>query len=375
MRTMKKLFTTIAGLILFFNMAAIAMAEYTVMPGAPHQRQYQFEIMPGKEDKATIIVHNLGNNTLTLELYAADATNSNLGTFALTTRSTEQKHIGTWITFDQPRITLAPRQEEELSFSIKVPTEAVPGNYAGGIAVEALSSSINPYNDDTAAPENVSVSARIISKLFVKIPGDKIQDYSWNNFDFINNQDNSRPYFSLTVKNDGNTIILGEPVINISGFPPPKESEIKLPLITIQPGREINNIEKRWDELPGFGIYTAEARIKFSELNVTTQEKLFIEEQVRSITINLTPDYIIVILLGAAALLLLSALTISIRKNLFRKKLVSYTVSSNETLADIAGARGVNWKKLAAVNNLKPPYNLKNGQTIVVPPPKKTPNH
>jgi uncharacterized membrane protein len=45
----------------------------------------------------------------------------------------------------------------------------------------------------------------------------------------------------------------------------------------------------------------------------------------------------------------------------------TYIVKEGDTLSSIAGALNLDWKKLAELNNIQPPYSLSNGQEIKLP--------
>jgi len=49
---------------------------------------------------------------------------------------------------------------------------------------------------------------------------------------------------------------------------------------------------------------------------------------------------------------------------------VKYTLKSNTDITTLASEHDVSWKLLAKVNRLKPPYTLKKGDTLKVPPHK-----
>ena len=82
---------------------------------------------------------------------------------------------------------------------------------------------------------------------------------------------------------------------------------------------------------------------------------------------RLTLSLIIIILC-----LLVGYLAWMIRDIQLRKNFQGYKVKPDETLTTIAETYDIPWKKLAKINKISPPYNLKAGQTILVPGPKKT---
>ncbi len=49
---------------------------------------------------------------------------------------------------------------------------------------------------------------------------------------------------------------------------------------------------------------------------------------------------------------------------------VKHTLKSNTDITTLASEHDVSWKLLAKVNRLKPPYTLKKGDTLKVPPHK-----
>lgn len=368
-------------IIALLLLPALAQAEYTVTPAAPFERQFNFEINPGDKTESAVIVKNLGNTSLKANLYSADATHSNMGTFAITAANSDQRHIGTWIKFANPTTIIPPKEEVTLPFTIQIPKNATPGNFAGGIAVEAT-----PLNDTQTFIQNgdgelekveetksqVKVTSRFITKIFINIPGEKKTAIEWTGFNYFAKNNGYRPSFTFSFKNTGNTIVTANPVIRLSGFPPLETTELKLPTITLQPGAEISKIEERWNSQPSIGIYSAKTTVTFSEFDIAANQNINPWELSRAIPlINLTPWYIIaiiiLIILGTIALIAWNI----IQKKIYLKNCYIYTVREGETLIDIANDHHGDWKKIIRTNKLKPPFALQKGQKLLVPIIKK----
>lgn len=382
--TQKKLGLSIFTTIIILTAPLIpplAQAEYTVKPSAPFERQFTFEIEPGQQSESSIIVKNLGNTSLKTTFYSADATHSNMGTFAITSNAKEQRHIGTWVKFANSNQIIPPKQEVEIPFTVQVPENTPPGNYGGGIAVEAT-----PINDTNTFIENdegdlekveeaksqVQVTSRLITKIFVKIPGEKKTNVTWTNFSYTSKENGHRPSFSFSFKNTGNTIITAEPIIRFSGFPPLETKELKLSTITLQPGTAINDVIERWNDQPGIGIYSAKATVTFSEYDIIENTKINPWTEIRSVPlINLTPWYIIVIIILVVFGIIATITWRVIGKKIYLKNCYTYTVKQGETIVDIAKTHRANWKKIAKTNKLKPPFALQKDQKILVPKLKK----
>ena len=77
-------------------------------------------------------------------------------------------------------------------------------------------------------------------------------------------------------------------------------------------------------------------------------------------------------------LVLLALLTLLVMRLAQAKRIKAtwkpYAVKTGEDINALAHRHGVSWKLLAQVNNLKPPYALKTGDSIKVPPVKPTPS-
>ncbi|MBU0668454.1 LysM peptidoglycan-binding domain-containing protein [Patescibacteria group bacterium] len=357
----------IIGLALLAAPVSAALAEFSVVPATPNERQFNFTIPAGQSLDESIIVNNLGNNAITVDVYGADGTNSSQGTFSLTSKSHEQKHIGTWVRFENPTVTIPAKQAITIPFTISVPDNATPGNYGGGVAVQASSAELKG-EEEAIGPGAVSTSARIYIRTFVKIPGEKISNYQWTAFGFNHQDESNKPRFFFSFKNNGNTIILVQPEITLKGLPPLKESTLTMSEMTLQPGTSLDNIELRWDEQPPVGFYFVDAKVDFSELDITNDQRINEETQTRSIRINLTPTYIIVltVVIILAAILFCVFATLSIVK--MRSGCCEHKVLPGETITSIAKKHNVNWKKLAQINKLKSPYTLKEGRILFVPP-------
>lgn len=375
---MKKTFLTIpvsallaltSALLTFTFGIATALADYTVVPAPPYDRQFNLETEAGSKQSASILVKNLGNAPITLTLYGVDATQSAQGTFALTTRSAEQRHVGKWITFEKTEITVPPGEEIPVPFIIEVPASATPGSYAGGIAVEDAGKN-GPAVAETEA-SSVKISSRFIVKIFLSVPGEKRHQYEWRDFRYSYSGEDSHARFTFDVSNTGNTIVMVDPKVELDGFPALKQPVIELPTATIQPGTGSQLIELRMLEDPPFGFYWATGSLTFSELDIVKNEKINTVTETRQITINLTPWYFIVIILVVLLALTLTPIIYYFRLRAYRKKCTEYTVSAGDTILSVAEKAGVDWKRVAKLNKLKPPYTLAANTKLIIPPKKK----
>jgi hypothetical protein len=345
---------------------------FSVTPADHSQRFFNFQITPGEKQSSAIDIENVSDNPITLSVYGADGTQSNQGTFALTTKTAEQKHIGLWTSVAKDTITVKPHAHAQVEFTVNVPTNATPGTYSGGIAVEENSSE-KPTDKQANSGNSISISARFVVKLFVTVPGEKINAYEWTNFAFSPASDNKPATFTLSYKNTGNTIITANQEITIKGFPA-KEQSFKLPTATLLQNSAVN-IPIKWEKEPFFGFYTATAKVVFSEYDIASNNSVNGKTETKNISIYIplkfetTEGKITMAIAGLIAIIFLLFIISLALKISFRQKCALYNVLEGETITSIAEKCNVDWKKLAKVNKLKPPYTLKAGQKILAPPP------
>jgi hypothetical protein len=344
-------------------------AGFSITPSDPNLRLFNLEIAPGAEKQASVLIENVSDEPITLSVYGADGTQSNQGTFALTTRASEQKHIGIWVSFTGESVTIEPHRNKEVGFTVKVPVTATPGIYSGGIAAEQGGNGSN--GAVTGGGNAISISARIVVKMFVTVPGEKINRYEWTDFYFKPSNNGNPGTFNLSYKNTGNTIITADQEVTVKGFPG-KEQTFKLTPAMLLQG-SIVDIPFKWENEPYFGYYSATATTTFSEYDITSNTKVNSKVETRIIPVyvplkthTIEGQIAVGIMVAAGMLLVIIALIIVLNIS-FRKKCLPYVVGEGDTIATIAEKCKVNWKKLVKVNKLKAPYTIKPGQKILAP--------
>ncbi len=342
-----------------------AYAGFTLKPGNGEERQLSFELEPGQTQEASVEVENLDKNQLYLNFYSADATQSNQGTFALTSIKAPQQHIGTWVNFTTPKQTIDPKEKRQIPFTIKVPENITPGTYGGGIAAETTTAGNNSQNGA------VKVNARMFIKLFIKVPGEKKHEFEWSDFSYVPATVNTKPQFTLKYKNLGNTVIIASQKIEIANMLNGEMKIVELPDVTLLQGKE-QKLFSNWENAPTFGNYKITATVTYSEYDITTNKKINDQILTKEIPLNMfNPNAVNwQVVIGISILLLLIIGYLLMKKILFTRTLKnsnSYLVQEKDTLLSIAEAKNIHWKKIAKVNKLKAPYNLHPGEKILIP--------
>lgn len=363
-------------------------ANYNVVLGEENTGIYSYTLNPGEIKTDKITIENLDDKPLTIRIYSADNTKSSQGSFALTDISDVQRTVGTWVQFENSVVEIPPNEKLTVPFTITIPNSIAPGTYGGGIATETVSSK---GVSTTGAPV-LATKARLVNKLFVKVPGEKKHLPVWEDFVYNKLGDNNHS-FALRFKNAGNTYVMGESKVEIFGFPNAQPSDFE---ITDDMPQELkdqkiknkydytvkfnnvdiirdseNQITGYWKVKPLFGSYTAKATVVFYEYDITTGKKINPQTFTKEVTFMVLDFNIILLILLLIGLVGSTIGAHRLYRHGQRKNSESYTVKSGDTLINISKAKNVSWKTLAKINKLKAPYEISPDQKILIPKSKK----
>jgi hypothetical protein len=353
-------------------------------------KTFFYEMQPGDEITQKIILTNTGNKEQVFKLYGADGASTLEGNLAAKQSNQKQENIGLWLNFEQNNVTLQANETKEINYTIKIPATTPPGSYAGGIAAEEIPTAANAAEKLNSANGMGLVSVmRFVLPIYVKIPGEKITDYQWNDFSY--SQD-PVPIFYLKLQNKGNAIIkingYTEIINTNENYQQTQETEEKSYYEKSQKVLQPNiiehhfelltnqelNVPVKWTEPPLYGNFKAKTVLTFSEYDLIKGKQTVLQTLEKEINFSIVPwsiikqiSILLIIILGFIAITL-----IFIKR--YHKQLIkhstNYTVAAGDTLEKIAETQKINWKKIAKINNLAPPYSLKAG-TIILLPPKK----
>jgi len=123
---------------------ALPVPSTQVVDGRPY---LSFLGSPGGTVQDAVALLNLGHRPVTLSVYAADATDTSAGDFALLSQSAPRTDAAKWIHLQLPRsgkVTVPPRHGNHygrvvVPFTASIPADASPGDHAAGI-IASLSS-------------------------------------------------------------------------------------------------------------------------------------------------------------------------------------------------------------------------------------------
>lgn len=179
---------------------------------------FTYSLKPGDSVTDYVGVSNFGKKPLQMKVYAMDAITTKDGAFTLPPAGVASEDVGSWVGLTGGgAYTIGPGQRLDIPFRLAVPTNAAPGDHAGGI-VASLS---EPVNSGEGA-QQVAVDRRVGARIYVTVPGqrnpalqvsDVTLDYAggWNPV-------SGNTVVSYTVRNTGNIRLGGKIDVNLSGI-------------------------------------------------------------------------------------------------------------------------------------------------------------
>lgn len=148
------------------DVQSVGMSPTESKPDDPNAGQwFVFSTAPGESASTKARINNPADVPQTVKLYLADLVFGKDGTPSIPER--KPVDVGAWGGFEQATVTLQPRQELLLPFTLSVPVDADPGDHVGTVVAESA-----PVGG------NVKIVKRIATRLYVTVPGDATKAFS-----------------------------------------------------------------------------------------------------------------------------------------------------------------------------------------------------
>ncbi len=373
-------FFTIALASLFFinHVEAIAVGLRGISPAnptastGPGASWFIYELEPGETIEDAALITNQSDEDYNVEIYAVDAETTTDGAFAPLKKNYEHTDVGSWVTLSTDKVVIPAKSEVEVPFTVTVPeTDVDVGEHFGAIVIQEIKE-----NETQGTGTGVEIVTRVGVRMYVTIPGEirrglDIEEFRYGLIsrlvyqkeiipldrflDFLglkpsvrffmkfHNTGNVRvePYITLKIKN-----LFGRTIY---------ESEEQYGGI-VMPGRT-NEVPLNWTDPPFIGKFNVEATVRFEGG----------ETQTVTTTVWIIPYPLIILLALIIVLIIIGRLLFHLIVAKEKDKMKVHIVQEGETVEKIAEIYSVNWKYLVRINKLKPPYQLKVGQELLIP--------
>ncbi|WP_251152798.1 DUF916 domain-containing protein [Cellulosimicrobium sp. Marseille-Q4280] len=173
---------------------------------------FAYSLAPGGSVQDAIVVTNHGDEPLALGVYAADGFLTDDGTLDLLPTGEESTALGSWIVLAQPGIEVPPQESVEVPFTLTVPQDATPGDYAAGVVSSLV----------VAADDGVTTDRRLGSRVHLRVQGDlapalAVEDVHLEYDGTLNPFAAGTATMRFTVRNEGNTRVAPATSVRVTG--------------------------------------------------------------------------------------------------------------------------------------------------------------
>lgn len=358
----------ITSLIFFTIFQQTAFAQIVLNSELSHK---SFETAPGQKIESSLEIRNAFPFEQYVELAVVDGSKTQTGSFSAKLANDKQNFIGAWSSLEQKLIKLQPNQAASIPLTIEIPTNATPGDYSGGITATKISEEEAEFRignlNASQAGAGVKSRARIATPFYISIPGERIKNIEIGEA-LVTKVPGQDHQLKISIKNTGNTTV--KLYLNTTLQPFFGETiQIKEKEIVLL-GKEETNFQMGLGELPILGFYTVNLDINYTVLDLLNNTEEPFGQVTKTAQIIIIPwNYVIATLIVLLAIISFFVIKKHNLKSLIKRS-SQYTVKESDSLADLAQNAGIKWKQLAKINNIKPPYEIKPGQKILLPKKK-----
>ncbi|SDY58811.1 WxL protein peptidoglycan domain-containing protein [Herbiconiux ginsengi] len=174
---------------------------------------YTFALDPGAAVDDTLVVTNHGTTPLDLGVYAADGYTTDSGQFDVVVGGAESTAIGAWVHTANPTVHLEPGATADVPFTLTIPQNATPGDYAGAIVT-----SLTQADDE----QGINVDRRLGIKISLRIGGDLAPALAIENM-HVDYDGGWLPFaagdavIGYTLHNTGNAVVSAQQAAGVTG--------------------------------------------------------------------------------------------------------------------------------------------------------------
>jgi len=355
------------GLSLIFLLSHSSPAEAIgIAPAHPKTGEgrvgssFYYDLERGESVEDALLLANGGDTDVRVMVAALDGNSNDEGQIGITEDHRDNVEFGAWVEFlDEQELIVPAKQKVTVRFKVTAPDDAAVGNTHGGFAVWEVKEEPDGYMRSGGA--GVAIKVRTATLAYVTIAGDLVNKYDVTKR-WLFRGAKGKIHMRFGYRNTGNTrvsVVSTARVYTMFGFW--GQSDFYSP--TILPNRSVMH-DYLWPEkekfAPLFGPVIAKVTTRALNYDLETVGWAF----------GFVIPYTFVGILAILALLIWLIWHLILWRRLMRLSqmpVVIYKVKVGDTLGKIANEYQVNWRLLATINELKPPYALDEGEELHVP--------
>ncbi|WP_438352662.1 WxL protein peptidoglycan domain-containing protein [Microbacterium sp. CJ88] len=177
------------------------------------RQNYAYTVDPGATVSDALIVTNYSDAPLDLALSSADGFTNESGQLDVLPRATPSTQLGAWIALAASTVSVPAGQAVEVPFTLTVPADITPGDYAGAV----LSSLGSPQTS-----QGISVDRRLGIRVHLRVTGDlapalALEDLQVDYAGTVNPFGTGAATVAFTVRNTGNVRLSADQAVHLAG--------------------------------------------------------------------------------------------------------------------------------------------------------------
>ncbi|PRY68129.1 uncharacterized protein DUF916 [Glaciihabitans tibetensis] len=182
-------------------------------PDGTDRENFNYTLDPGEVLTDSLVVTNHDAEPLQLDVYPADGFTTTSGQLDVVTRDVESIEIGAWTAVDTDTIEIPAGESAQVPFTIAIPDDATPGDYAGGIVTSL---------PQATQEQGISVDRRLGVRMHVRVLGDLapalvVEDMVVDYTGGFNPFGSGDATVSYTVHNTGNVRLAATQTVSLAG--------------------------------------------------------------------------------------------------------------------------------------------------------------
>ena len=364
------------GILLFTHASVLAQAgSIGIAPANPkvgnlRSRSIFIHTLKGGETvEDGVRVFNYTKEPRTVKIDAVDSVAAVDGSFSCKQNSENKTDVGQWIRLSRNEVVVQPGENETVPFTITAPKDAGPGEHGACITAQ------DTKNTGSKKEGGIALGFRNAIRVAITVPGKIVKQLTIQKV-VVDRNEKGNYTVSPVSKNTGNVsldVTTRVQLRSVFGQETPVQKATYPVIAGATTGWAFEFKRPFWG-----GIYKAQTSIAYdSDTNTGIGDATGQERKVRAATgyfIMMPTWQALAVEIAVPFVLIFVLITLLYRRKLRRiaqKRLHKYTVVPGDTVMSIAEVHGIDWKQLAKINSIKPPFLIDYGQVLLLPQPKK----
>lgn len=224
---------------------------------------YELTGAPGDVIENQVKVYNPSDAPVGIKITTEDiAPASEAGDIMPEPAGTETYSLANWLKFDPERLTINPREERWVKFTITIPSDAEPGGHYASVIAET---------EVVSGPQatGASLVVRVGSLILLTVPGKMKESLNVKSFSTIRKYSEYGPVsFAIRFENQGSVHVKPRGQITITDWLGKKVADVPIPEKNVLP-TAIRRIDAVWNQKWLWaGKYTATLTGSYGALNI-----------------------------------------------------------------------------------------------------------